>query len=113
MENETSRPRKIDKRLEGKPILVGKHSVQPVARLSGIIGFGGGENGSGGGGWLNLRPQEVIVRESKGAEQRLALPDATGIAVRGVAAAGMAVAAVSWLVMILAWMFRSRRSAGK
>ena len=113
MKIETPKPHKVDKWLEGEPILVGKHSLQPKARLSGSIGWGGGENGSGGGGWLKLKPLEVIVRDGEGAEQRLDLNDPTAIVLRGVAMAGMAVAVVSWLVMILVWVFRSRRSASK
>ena len=113
MKIETPRPRKVDKWLEGEPILVGKHSLQPKARLSGFIGWGDGENGSGGGGWLKLKPLEVIVRDGESAEQRLDLNDPTAIALRGVAMAGMAFAVVSWLVMILVWVFRSRRSASK
>lgn len=113
MNNEASRPRKIDRRLEGESIQVGGRIIQPVARLSGFVGFGGGENGSGGGGWLKLTPLEVIARDAEGAEQRLTLNDPTAIALRGVAMAGMAVAVVSWVVMILVWVFRSRRSAGK
>ena len=113
MNTPSPKPRKIDKRLQGEPIQAGGRTVEPVARLSGFIGWGGGEDGSGGGGWLKLTPQEVIVRDAKGAEQRLDLNDPTAIALRGVAMAGMAVAVVSWLVMILAWMLRSRRSAGE
>ena len=113
MKIETPRPRKVDKWLEGEPIVVGKHSLRPKARLSGFIGWGDGENGSGGGGWLKLTPQEVIARDAEGAEQRLTLNDPTAIALRGVAVAGMAVAVVSWLVMILVWVFRSRRSASQ
>ena len=113
MNTTSAKPRKIDKRLEGDPIQAGGRTVHPVARLSGFVGFGGGENGSGGGGWLRLRPQEVIARDPEGAEQRIDLNDPTAIALRGVAMVGMAVAVVSWLVMILAWMLRSRRSAGE
>ena len=113
MKIETPKPQKVDKWLEGEPILVGKHSLQPKARLSGFIGWGDGENGGGGGGWLKLKPLEVIARDAEGTEQRLDLNDPTAIALRGVAIAGMAVAVVSWLVMILVWVFRSRRSADK
>ena len=113
MNTPSPKPRKIDKHLHGEPIQAGGRTVEPVARLSGFIGRGGGENGSGGGGWLKLKPQEVIVRDGKSAEQRLDLNDPTAIALRGVAMAGMAVAVVSWRVMIVVWVFRSRRSTSK
>ncbi len=113
MNTVANKPGKINRRLRGEPIPVGGRSVQLVARLFGYVGSGGGRNGSGGGGWLRLTPQEVIVHEESGAEQRLALPDPTAVALRGIASAGLALAALAWLMMILAWVLRFRRTAGE
>lgn len=110
MNTQATQPSKIDRRLEGEPIVVGDVSLRPVARLTGLAGAGGDRNG-GGGGWVTLKPQEVVVRTGGGPEERLALPDPTAMAVRGIAVAAAMVAGAAWLLMILAWLVRSRRSA--
>lgn len=111
MDTQATKPGKIDRRLEGDPIQVGDTSLQPVVRLTGLVGYGGGQNG-GGGGWVTLKPQEVIVRTG-GSEKRLELPDPTAAALRGIMAAGLAVAAVAWPMTILALIRRFRASTGK
>lgn len=110
MNSQATRPSKIDRRLEGDPIQVDAITLRPVARLTGLAGYGGDRNG-GGGAWVTLKPQEVVVHKDEGAEERVALPDPTAMAVRGIAVAAVAVAVAAWLLMFLAWLVRSRLSA--
>lgn len=103
-----SAPTRIDRRLLGDPIQIDSRSVRPVARLHGRLGSGGGQTGGGAGGVLRLEPVEVIVRAADGAESSVALPDPTAQALRGMAGAAVAVAALSLALNVLLRIVRSR-----
>jgi uncharacterized spore protein YtfJ len=106
-------PTKIDRRLASEPVQVDGYSVQPVARLSGRCGAGGNEQGNGAGCHLSVEPIEVVVRtEEDGAEFTLALAEPTAQALRAMASVGMAVAAVSIGLAVLARL-RHRRQRSR
>lgn len=102
-------PVKIDRRLVGDPIQIDGRSVQPVARLHGRLGSGGGPAGGGAGGMLRLEPVEVIVRQADGVESTLALADPTAQALRAMAGGAVAVAAMSIGLAVLARLLGRRR----
>jgi uncharacterized spore protein YtfJ len=87
-------PNKIDRLLTGEPLPIGNRTLQPVARLSGWAGGQGSPQGGGGGGWVQLRPVEVIVRAADGAESRVPVVNANAQATRGMVMAGLAVAGI-------------------
>jgi hypothetical protein len=89
--------------VELPPIVVGERSVRPVARVSGWRAERRDPAGGGAGAWLRLAPVAVVVREPDGRERRLALADGTGDALRGLAAAALAVAAACWAIR---WLMR-------
>ncbi len=96
MAEENTRPGRIDRELIGEPISVGSRTIQPVARVSGWSGGKMGVTGGGAGGWVRVRPVEVIVREGDGSESRVPIPDAGAVAValRSIASQALAVAGV-------------------
>lgn len=93
---------RIDQRLPGEPHEVYGRHVQPVARLTGWVGGNSGPAGGGAGGWLRLRPVEVVVREADGSEHTIPMADPNALVVRGLAAPGLAVAAVCGALMLVA-----------
>lgn len=106
--NETSPiPSRIDRRIVGEPLQVDGRTVQPVARLHGRLGSGGGPSGAIAGGQLRLDPVEVIVREA-GGESTLILSDPTAAALRSMLVAAAAVAAVSITLNSILWLMRRR-----
>ncbi len=111
-ERARARPNRIDQELVGQPLVVGGRTIQPIARLSGWAGGNLGKQGGGGGGWVCVRPVEVVVREADGAESRVHIADAGQAAVRGVVVPALAVAAVCAAVIAgktLYGVLRTRR----
>jgi hypothetical protein len=92
---------KIDRILVGDPVVAGGRTFRPVARVGGWLGGGHGEQGWGLGGWLRVRPLEVRVSDPGGEEYTVSISDPTGDAVRRIALAGLFVAAVSVLVLVV------------
>lgn len=88
---------RIDRPLVGEPLTIGGRAIQLAARLSGRVGGRAG----GGGGWLQVQPVAVIVREADGVEQRTPITDGNAQALRGIVAAGLAVAAVCAALMAM------------
>jgi hypothetical protein len=103
------RPGRIDRLLTGQHITVGGRTIQPVARLNGQFGGGLQAEGGGFGAWVRMTPVEVIVREADGAEQRIATPNATQQALRGIVSAGLAVASVCLASMLIVSLIRLSR----
>ena len=101
MAEQDTRPNRIDRELVGEVMPIGDRTIQPVARLSGWACGNSGPHGGGGGGWVQVRPVEVFVREADGAESRVPVVDANAQAIRGIAAAGLAVAGVCAAIMAI------------
>ena len=101
------KPNRVQRRLVGEPMKFGARTVQPVASVSGWVGAGGDENGSGGGGFVSVTPVEVLVREADGTQHSVATPDATGVALRGILLAGL-FGPLLWLIVRL--IVRRRRA---
>ncbi len=101
MAEQDVRPNRIDRELVGEVMPISDRTIQPVARLRGWAGGNGGPHGDGGGGWVQVRPVEVIVREADGAESRVPVVDANVQAIRGIAVAGLVVAGVCAAIMAI------------
>jgi len=101
MAGETAKPNRIDREMVGQPRPIGDRTIQPVARLRGWAGGQDGPQGGGGGGWVQVQPVEVIVREANGAENRVPVVNANAQATRGIMAAGLVVAGVCAAIMMI------------
>lgn len=97
---------KIDRRLVGEPVDVDALTLQPVAHLSGRTGWGGTAQAGGAGGWITLKPVEVLVRTPGGQESTVPLPDPTAAGLRQIKIVGLAVASICAVFMIIARVWR-------
>ena len=95
-------PTRIKRRIAGHPITVRERTIQPVAQVAGWAASGGDETGGGAGAWLRVKPVEVVVREGDGTERRVPITEPTREAMRGMVLSALLVAAVCWLIMIIA-----------
>jgi len=102
---------KIERRLIGDPIAVGKRTIQPVARVTGWCGSREGETGGGAGAWLRVAPVEVVVREGDGTEYRVPITDPTHETVRRMVLATLLIAVLCWLLTRL--LHRRTRAVGE
>ncbi len=109
MTEQPDKPGRFDRLLTGQQITVGGRTIQPVAKLSGRYGGSQTPRGGGFGAWARMTPVEVIVREADGAEQRVATPNATRQAIRGIVSAGLAVAGVCLAIMLVVSLVRLSR----
>ena len=109
MTERPDKPGRFDRLLTGQQITVGGRTIQPVARLNGQQGGRLQAEGGGFGAWARITPVEVIVRDADGAEQRVATPNATRRAIRGIASAGLAVAGVCLAIMLVVSLLRLSR----
>lgn len=99
-------PSKLDRLLVGNPIFVGRRMLQPVARLAGWSAAGATGprelgRGGGAGAWLRLLPHQVVVQEDDGSEYVVDIVEPKD-PTQGMALAGLVVAALSALIMIIA-----------
>ena len=97
---------KLEKRLEGQPMVIGEYTVQPVAQATGWYMTASGETGQGAGALLRITPLEVIVGKGEDEPYPIPLTDETEAALKGIAQAGFFVAALCWLGIISAKIFR-------
>ena len=102
------RPERIDRTLVGEPLVIGARTIQPVARLTGWCKAKDGASGVAGGGWVRLRPVEVIVREPDGSEQRVPVLDADRQAWQGILRSGLALAGVCLVLIAIRRLSRSQ-----
>ena len=109
MTERPDKPGHFDRLLTGQQITVGGRTIQPVARFNGQQGGGLQAEGGGFGAWVRVTPVEVIVREADGAEQRVATPNATQQAMRGIVSAGLAVTSVCLAIMLVVGLLRLSR----
>jgi len=101
MSEQPMKPNRIDRELIGEPLAVGDRTIQPVARLRGWAGGQDSPHSGGGGGWLQVRPVEVIVREADGAESRVPIVNPAAPALRGIVQAGLVVAGICAAIISL------------
>jgi hypothetical protein len=94
--------KKLEKRLEGEPLVIGEYTLQPVADVTGWHIAVSGETGQGAGGLLRVTPLEVIV--SKGEDEGYSIPltSETEAAMKGIAQAAIFVAALCGFGIITA-----------
>ena len=101
--------------IEGEPIQVDGRELVPVVKARSAVRRGvtfGTHNASAhGGGIVWLKPVAVIERRPDGSERRVAIPDLTGEAIRGMLI-GVAVLPVLYLVVaVLASLWRKTRAS--
>lgn len=101
-------PTKIDRRLVGEPVQIDGYRLQPVARLRGGFAAGGNAQGGGAGGQFSLEPAEVIVRAADGVESTLSLVDPMAQAMRSMAGAAKALAALAVIITLVVRLARRR-----
>jgi len=97
---------KFEKRLEGEPVVVGKYTIQPVARATGWHMMARGETGEGAGALLRVKPLEVMVGKGEDEPYAVTLTNETEAAIKGIAQAGLVVAALCCFVIIGVKIFR-------
>jgi hypothetical protein len=78
-----------------------------VARLTGWQGTAGEGRGGLAGVLVRIAPVEVRVREGDGSERSLPITDVTREALRGIFIAGLIVAGVGALIMLVARLKRA------
>ena len=98
--------KKLEKRLEGQPFVAGQYTIQPVAQVSGGYLTVTGETGQGGGALLRITPQEVIVSKGQEEPYPISLENETDVAMKGIAQAGLFIAAICWFGIIVANILR-------
>ena len=98
--------KKLEKRLEGESMVVGEYTLQPVAQVTGWHMTARGETAEGAGALLRVSPLKVIV--GKGDDEPYPVPttNESQEAMKGIAIAGLSVAAICWFVIIGANIFR-------
>lgn len=104
--------KRIDRRIYGAPLPVGERTLHLVARAVGWYGGPSVAAGSRSSAWWRLTPVEVIVQEEDGSEYAVTLTDETAQAMRGIRIAGGFVAAVCWLICLVARASRARKRNG-
>ena len=92
--------KKFEKRLEGEPVVVGEYTIQPVAQAVGWRLTAQDETSKGAGGWIRIKPVEVIV--GKGEDQTYLVPitNEKQEAMKGIGIAALSIAALCWFVII-------------
>ena len=94
------KPGRVQRQLTGEPMTIGGRTLQPVASVAGWVGESGNEDGRGGGGFVSIKPVQVIVRHPDDREERVPIPDATSAALKGILFAAL-VGPLLWLVVRL------------
>jgi hypothetical protein len=102
--------------IEGEAIKVGQRALVPIVKVRSIlrrrVTFGTESSSGGGGGLVWLQPVAVIERRPDGSEQRIAIRDETGTAIRGMLIGALALPIFYFIAATLAFLWRkSRRGA--
>ncbi len=96
----------VDQVVTGEPIEAHGYVVTPVARVRGRLGTSDTADGRGRYGWVAIRPVKVTATDRSGNTQDVRIVNVEQQALSGMAAAGIAVAAITLLISLLA---RARR----
>jgi hypothetical protein len=93
--------RRLDRELTGEPLVIGGRSIQPLAQMRGL--YGSDAQAQAGLAWalVRLKPNGVQVREADGEETFVSIEDPTAEGLRGIFLAGLLVAVVCWVVMLV------------
>ena len=97
---------KIEKRLVGESIVVSEYTVQPVAQVTGWHMTARGETAEGAGALLRVTPIEVIVGKGDDEPYPVPITNESQEAMKGIAIAGLSVAAICWFVILGVNIFR-------
>jgi hypothetical protein len=99
---------------EGDPIQVRGREIVPVVKVRSILRrqltFGTEASSGGGGGLMWLQPESVIVRDVDGNEERIAIVDATGMAILWMLLGALFLPVVYLFVASLAFVWRRSRA---
>ena len=96
----------VEKRLEGESVVVGEYTLQPVAQVTGWHLTARGETAEGAGALLRVTPIEVIVGKGDDEPYPVPLTNESQEAMKGIAIAGLSIAAICWFVIIGVNIFR-------
>lgn len=99
----------IDKIVELPATTVGNRTLRPIARVQGWYARGGEEGNGGSGAVLRVAPKEVIVEEG-GDQYSVTIVDPLREPLHGFVMAGIAVGALSLIVMIVTRRIVERKS---
>ena len=99
---------KVDRRIEGEPIVSGGRRIQPVARLVGWEMDGEKRTGSFVSRVGRLTPLEVQV-DHDGEQEVISIDDPLQEPIRGILAVGALVSAVCILIMLAATIVARRK----
>lgn len=103
-----ARTTKVDRLLDGEPIIAAGHTIRPLARLHGWTGGSSGPHGAWGGSWLCLTPVAAIVRRADGSETCVPIADARREALRGIVATGLLAAGLCATMMTIRTFIQER-----
>ncbi len=98
--------KKVEKQLVGESVIVGEYTLQPVAQVTGWYMTARGETAEGAGALLRVTPLEVIVGKGEDEPYPVPITNESQEAMKGIAIAGLSVAAICWFVIIAANIFR-------
>ena len=98
--------KKYEKQLVGDSVVVGEYTVQPVAQVTGWHMTARGETAEGAGALLRVTPLEVIVGKGEDEPYPVPITNESQEAMKGIAIAGLSVAAICCFVIIGVNIFR-------
>ena len=98
--------KQFEKRLVGDPLVIGEYSLQPVAQAAGWQLSARDETVEGTGALLRVTPLEVIVSKGEGESYSIPFASETQEAMKGIALGGLVIAALCWIVILGAKIFR-------
>jgi hypothetical protein len=108
----TSREDWNTKSIEGDPITVEGWQLTPIVRVRSLVRRGvtfGTHSASGrGGGFIWLHPQAIIQHHPDGREERIAIPDPTATAIKGMLVGAVALPILYLALTIFLWLWRRR-----
>lgn len=103
--------------IEGEPIQVGQRQLIPIVRMRSAVRrqvtFGTQESSGGGGGLVWLQPVAMIERRPDGNEERIAILDETGTAIKGMLIGALTLPLLYLFVVSLVFLWRHRSSRTK
>jgi hypothetical protein len=94
--------KKLEKRLEGEPMVIGAYTLQPVAQVNGWQVALSGETGQGAGGLLRVTPHEVIVSKADDQPYSILLISEMESVLQGIAQTGIFIAALCGFGIMIA-----------
>jgi hypothetical protein len=105
--------KRLEKRLVGEPLVIDEYSIQPVAQVAGWQLKARGETGEGAGALLRVTPLEAIISKGEDEPYPILLASEAEEAMKGIALGGLVIAALCWIVILGANIFRFMKETKK